>query len=242
MAEKEAIFTEDGKEILKKVPFTGAKRAAGLSVHQALQTMAQTSSFVRINMEPLQNLKKQLEESGNKVSVTVLILKLVSIALEASPMLNASLVGNKIEVYRSKNFAVAIATKDGLLFNPVIRNVQDKNILEIAAELKELTRKANAKELTADDFAGATYTVSSIGKNEMCAGTPVVITPQVGILMIGNTKMEPIVDDEGNIVAKPIAYFSHSIDHRVVAGKDTSTYYTRLVEVFKYPEEYIKLP
>ncbi len=242
MKNEEILFTEDGKEILKTIPFTGIRRATATKVYESLQTMCQTSSFTKIIMGPVMELKEKLEAAGIKVSMTVIIMKLVAYALEASPIINSSIVEKRIQIYRSKNFAVAIATKDGNLFSPVIRNVQDKSVQEIQDELKVLIQKANDKTLTAEDMSGATYTISSIGRSDYYAGTPVVISPMVGILMIGNTRMEPVVDEDGNIVAKPVAYFSHSIDHRVVAGRDTAAFYTKLTEVFKEPEKYIEVP
>ncbi|MGI6090291.1 MAG: 2-oxo acid dehydrogenase subunit E2 [Saccharofermentanales bacterium] len=235
----ETKFTKDGKEILKTIPYTGIRRIAGENVYKSLQTMAQTSSFIRINMEPLLALHSELKALGKGVTLTVLIVKLISVALEDSPMLNSQLVDKKIEVYKSKNIAIAVSTKDNLLITPVIKNVEKKTIYEIAEELSSLIEKANNRTLSMDDLSGATYTVSNTGTSEVCGMTPAVPLGTVSIIGIGNIKPEPVVDEDGNIVARKIAYFSTTSDHRVHTGHDTTSYYEALIRVFANPKQYI---
>lgn len=234
-------LSEDGKEILKKVPLSGLRKAIAVNMENSYKSITHTSSFVRADMSELLKLKDEFAKAGHKVSITAFMVKIAAIALQASPYMNASINGKYIELYKSINIAVGIATKDELLVAPVIRSVENKNVLEISTDLKDLVARTNEGKLQAEDFEGATFTISNLGMYEICGFTALVSAPQVGVLGIGSTKKEPVVDEDGNIVVRPMAYISTSKDHRVVLGIHSVTFYQKLLECIKKPSQYISL-
>ncbi|KAK4957730.1 hypothetical protein LTR10_005699 [Elasticomyces elasticus] len=161
-----------------------------------------------------------------KLTQLPFILKAVSLAFQHHPLLNTSLHtkgedGSKPELtYQSAhNFGVAIDTSSGLVV-PVIRDVQDLNILEIAGQLKQLSSKARENKLSPSDFSGATFTVSNIGNIGGLVVAPVISAPQVAILGIGRSRIVPAFGPDGGIVKREEVVFSWSADHRVVDGAE----------------------
>ncbi|KAK5691029.1 hypothetical protein LTR97_011680 [Elasticomyces elasticus] len=161
-----------------------------------------------------------------KLTQLPFILKAVSLAFQHHPLLNTSLHtkgedGSKPELtYQSAhNFGVAIDTSSGLVV-PVIRDVQDLTILEIAGQLKQLSSKARENKLSPSDFSGATFTVSNIGNIGGLVVAPVISAPQVAILGIGRSRIVPAFGPDGGIVKREEVVFSWSADHRVVDGAE----------------------
>ncbi|TKA66761.1 hypothetical protein B0A55_09652 [Friedmanniomyces simplex] len=152
------------------------------------------------------------------------ILKAVSLAFQHHPLLNSSLdtkdpAKPQLTYKSAHNFGVAIDTPSGLLV-PVIQNVQDLSIIDIAAQLKQLSERARNNKLAPADFSGASFTVSNIGNIGGGVVSPVISEPQVAILGIGRSKIVPAFNDEGELVKKEELVFSWSADHRIVDGAE----------------------
>ncbi|KAK5718068.1 hypothetical protein LTR15_008913 [Elasticomyces elasticus] len=187
-----------------------------------------------VDITSLTTLRKSLNTSSAvatgepKLTQLPFILKAVSLSLNHHPLLNTSLHtkgedggGGKPELtYQSAhNFGVAIDTSSGLVV-PVIRDVQDLTILEIAGQLKQLSSKARENKLSPSDFSGATFTVSNIGNIGGLVVAPVISAPQVAILGIGRSRIVPAFGVDGGIVKREEVVFSWSADHRVVDGAE----------------------
>ncbi|KAK5718328.1 hypothetical protein LTR17_015682 [Elasticomyces elasticus] len=178
-------------------------------------------------------LRKSLNNSSlstgeQKLTQLPFILKAVSLAFQHHPLLNSSLStpqdrddGGRPELtYRgAHNFGVAIDTPSGLVV-PVIRDVQDLTILEIAAQLKQLSEKARNNRLAPADFAGASFTVSNVGNIGGGVVAPVISSPQVAILGVGRSRIVPAFGADGGLVRREELVFSWSADHRVVDGAE----------------------
>ena len=171
-----------------------------------------------------QALNARAQSSEQKITHLSFILKALSLALQQHPLLNSSLNTNdpkKPELTHkgSHNFGVAIDAPSGLLV-PVVKNVQDLSISQIASTLRRLSEKARSNKLAPGDFSGATFTVSNIGSVGGGVVAPVITAPQVAIMGIGRSKIVPAFNENDELVKKEELTLSWSADHRVVDGAE----------------------
>ena len=188
--------------------------------HFLYSTTADMGSITNIR----QRLNAKAQSADQKVTHLSFILKAVSLALQHHPLLNSSLNVSdpKKPVLTQKgahHFGVAIDAPSGLLV-PVVKNVQDLTISEIASKLREMSEKARNNKLTPGDFSGATFTISNIGSVGGGVVAPVISEPQVAILGVGRSKMVPAFDENDELVKKEELVLSWSADHRVVDGAE----------------------
>lgn len=159
----------------------------------------------------------------SKLSYLPFVIKAVSLALYEYPILNARVdaagPGDKpVLVFRKQhNIGVAMDTPQGLLV-PVVKNVNERNVLSIAAELNRLQALAQAGRLSPQDMSGGTITVSNIGSIGGTYLSPVVVEREVAILGIGRVRTVPAFDEHDKIVKRHVCNFSWCADHRVVDG------------------------
>ena len=169
-------------------------------------------------------LHAKAHSADQKITHLAFILKAVSLAFQHHPLLNSSLNTadpKKPELTHkgSHNFGVAIDAPAGLVV-PVVKNVQDLSISEIAATLRSLGQKARDNKLAPGDFSGATFTVSNIGSVGGGVVAPVISEPQVAIIGIGRSKMVPAFDENDELVKREELILNWSADHRVVDGAE----------------------
>jgi pyruvate dehydrogenase E2 component (dihydrolipoamide acetyltransferase) len=167
-------------------------------------------------------------EGAPKVTMTVLAIKAVIAALKSFPNVNSSYDSAAGEVILKKyyNIGVAVDTEAGLVV-PVIRNADQKSIIDIAAELTELSSKARARKLAISDMQGGTFTVTNLGGIGGSAFTPIVNYPEAAILGMSRSTMQPAVVN-GEIVPRLLLPLSLSYDHRVINGAVAARFITRL--------------
>ncbi|XP_075970513.1 dihydrolipoamide branched chain transacylase E2 [Anticarsia gemmatalis] len=170
-------------------------------------------------VETREALKKIAQERGIKFSYMPIIIKAASLGLEQVPVINSSLDSTceHLTYKASHNIGVAMDTPNGLIV-PVIKNVQNKTILEIASELNTIQEKGSKGQLGLSDLTGGTFTISNIG---IIGGTytkPVILPPQVAISALGKIQVLPRFDSEGNVKKAHILTVSFSADHRVIDG------------------------
>lgn len=194
------------------------------------------------DMTAITALRKKLNASAapeDKLTHLAFIMKAVSIAFTKHPLLNASLNTKdpkKPELtYRgSHNFGIAIDTPSGLVV-PVVKNVQDLNIVEIAAKMRQLSQAARNNKLAPGDFSGATFTVSNIGSVGGGVVSPVISEPQVAIVGVGRSKIVPAFDEKDELVKREELVLSWSADHRVVDGAECARCAERVKSLLEDP-------
>ena len=188
----------------------------------AWQTIPQVTNFDKVDITELDNLRKSMQKvnstKNGKITLLPFIMKACAKALSEFPDVNSSLSPNNQELI-VKNYyhiRVAVDTPDGLTV-PVIRDVDKKNIFELSNELAEISEKARSKRLLPDDLSGGTFTISSLGGIGGTYFTPIVNPPEVAILGVSRSKMEPIFDEE-DFNGRLMLPITLSYDHRVVDG------------------------
>ncbi|XP_049702895.2 lipoamide acyltransferase component of branched-chain alpha-keto acid dehydrogenase complex, mitochondrial isoform X2 [Helicoverpa armigera] len=206
----------------KVVPVTGFTKAMVKSMTEAMKIphFGYSDEYdVTKLVESRQALKKIAEARGAKLTYMPIIIKATSLSLEQLPVLNSSLDSTceHLTYKASHNIGVAMDTPSGLIV-PVIKNVQNKTILEIARELNTLQERGSKGQLGLNELSGGTFTLSNIG---IVGGTytkPVILPPQVAIGALGKIQVLPRFDAEGNVRKAHILTVSFSADHRVVDG------------------------
>ena len=175
------------------------------------------------------SLKAEAEQRGSKLSPVPFIIKAVAIALNANPKLKSSLAEQgDVLVYKDYcHIGMAVDTPNGLVV-PVIRDADKKSIWALSDEIRELAAKAKDKKLKPDEMQGAVFTVSSLGNIGGRGFTPIVNTPEVGILGVSKASIQPVWDGSA-FQPRTMLPVSLSYDHRVVNGGDAGRFLTYLV-------------
>jgi pyruvate dehydrogenase E2 component (dihydrolipoamide acetyltransferase) len=182
----------------------------------------------------LEAFRRQVNsEQEVKVTMVALLLKAVVPVLKQYPEFNSSLDGDSLVLKHYYHLGFAADTPDGLLV-PVIRDVDQKGLLEVAEELIELSGKAREGRLGAAEMSGATFTISSLGGIGGTGFTPIVNAPQVAILGVTRSKMKPVWDAETEqFVPRLMVPLSLSYDHRVIDGAAAARFCVSLVKVLE---------
>lgn len=206
----------------KVVPVSGFTKAMVKSMTEAMKIphFGYSDEYdVSKLVETRESLKKLAQERGIKLSYMPIIIKATSLALEQMPVINSSLDSacQHLTYKASHNIGVAMDTPNGLIV-PVIKNVQNKSILEIALELNKLQEKGVKGQLGLSEISGGTFTISNIGVVGGTYTKPVILPPQVAIGALGKIQALPRFDSEGNVKKAHILTVSFSADHRVIDG------------------------
>jgi pyruvate dehydrogenase E2 component (dihydrolipoamide acetyltransferase) len=187
-------------------------------------TIPHVTQHDKADITELEVLRKRFsaraEQAGGKLTPTAVFLKIVASALNVFPKFNASIdtATNEVIVKKYIHIGVAVDTPKGLVV-PVVRNVDQKNIIELAVELTELAERVRGGKITPDDMQGGTFTISNLGGIGGGHFTPIVNHPEVAILGIGRGAQEPVFVD-GAFVPRLMLPLSLSYDHRLIDGAD----------------------
>jgi pyruvate dehydrogenase E2 component (dihydrolipoamide acetyltransferase) len=232
-------FSKWGK--IERVSIRGVRRKTAEHLRQAWNTIPHVTQQDRADITELEQLRAKFapraEEAGGKMTVTAIALKVCASALKVFPQFNASIDMGKEEIIYKQyiNIGVAVDTDRGLLV-PVIRDVDKKNIVELAAEMTQLSKKARDKKLTPDEMQGGTFTITNLGGIGGTGFSPIVNHPEVAILGLSRSRMEPEwVSDRNKFEPRLILPLSLSYDHRLIDGADAARFLRWIAEAFEQP-------
>ena len=215
------------------------RRKTAEHLRQAWNTIPHVTQQDRADITELEQLRARFapraEEAGGKMTVTAIALKVCSAALKVFPQFNASIDMAKEEIIYKQyiNIGMAVDTDRGLLV-PVIRDVDKKNIVELAAELAQLSKKARERKLAPEEMEGGTFTITNLGGIGGTGFSPIVNHPEVAILGLSRSRMEP---EWVNNKFEPrlILPLSLSYDHRLIDGADAARFLRWIAEAFEQP-------
>jgi pyruvate dehydrogenase E2 component (dihydrolipoamide acetyltransferase) len=230
-------FSKWGKT--ERVSIRGVRRKTAEHLRQAWNTIPHVTQQDRADITELEQLRARFapraEEAGGKMTVTAISLKVCASALKVFPQFNASIDMAKEEIVYKQyiNIGVAVDTDRGLLV-PVIRDVEKKNIVELAAEMTQLSKKARDRKLTPEEMEGGTFTITNLGGIGGTGFSPIVNHPEVAILGLSRSRMEP---EWVNNKFEPrlILPLSLSYDHRLIDGADAARFLRWIAEAFEQP-------
>ena len=192
----------------------------------SVKISAHVQSFIEVDVTNIYNWRDRVKSGfesreGQKFTFTPVFIEAVAVALRQYPMMNISVSDDKIILKKKINIGMATALANGNLIVPVIKNADQLNLVGMAKSVNDLASRARANNLTPDDVAGGTYTVTNVGVFGSIMGTPIINQPQVGILAFGAIRKMPSVieTEEGDYIGiRKKMIISHSYDHRVVNG------------------------
>lgn len=226
-------FTKFGE--VEEVAMTRLMQVAATNLHRSWLNVPHVTQFDQADISELEAFrvaqKAVAEKAGVKLTVLPFLLKACAQLLKEMPDFNSSLAPSGKALIRKKyvHLGFACDTPDGLLV-PVIRDVDKKSLLQLAAEAAELADKARNKKLSADAMQGACFTISSLGHIGGTGFTPIVNAPEVAILGVSRATMQPVWDGQG-FAPRLMVPLSLSYDHRVINGAAAAQFTKRLGEL-----------
>jgi len=230
-------FTKWGK--IERVSIRGVRRKTAEHLWQAWTTIPHVTQQDHADITELEQLRAKFapkaQEAGGKMTVTAIALKVCASALKIFPQFNASIDMAKEEIVYKQyiNIGVAVDTDRGLLV-PVIRDVDKKNIVELATELTQLSVKAREKKLTPEEMQGGTFTITNLGGIGGTGFSPIVNHPEVAILGLSRSSMQPVFIG-GKFEPRLVLPLSLSYDHRLIDGADAARFLRWVAEAFEQP-------
>src|SRR3984957_7578866 len=234
-------FTKWGK--VERVSMRGVRRKTAEHLAESWNTIPHVTQHDRADITELEQLRARFapkaEQAGGKMTVTAIALKVCAAALKVFPQFNATIDMEKEEIIYKQYIHIGVAadTDRGLLV-PVIRDVDKKNIVELAVELSQLSKKARDKKLTPAEMEGGTFTITNLGGIGGIGFTPIVNHPEVAILGLSRSRMEPewiASKDGGKFETRLILPLSLSYDHRLIDGADAARFLRWIAEAFEQP-------
>jgi len=207
-------------------------KVSATNLSMAWQTIPHVTQHDLIDITELEDARKRfgdtLGKNGPKVTMTAIVMKALIPALKAFPHVNASLDSAKGELVLKQyyNIGCAVDTPNGLLV-PVVKNVDQKSIVQIAADLADLAARAREKKLKPDEMSGATFTITNLGGIGGTGFTPIVNWPEVAILGMSRSRTELKLQG-GAVVERLMLPLSLSYDHRVINGADGARFVAKL--------------
>jgi len=218
-------------------PLNKLRRVSARNLHRAWLTVPHVTQFDEADITDLEAFRdeKQAEarERGLKFTPLGFFLKACAVVLADFPQFNASLdrSGEALVLKKYIHIGIAVETEQGLVV-PVIRNVDQKGLFDLAEELAVVSQKARDRKLRPEDLQGGTFSISSLGGIGGTAFTPLVNAPEVAILGVARAALRPVWDEAGERFApRRIVPLCLSYDHRVIDGADAARFTTRLKNV-----------
>ena len=222
-------------------PMSTIRRVTAAHMTTAWLTIPHVTQHDRAEITELEVLRKRFaeraEKAGAKLTMTAILLKVVAAALKVFPKFNSSVDMAKQEIVFKKyiHLGIAVDTERGLLV-PVIRNVDKKNIIQLALEMNQLAQKARVGKIGPSDLGGGTFTVTNLGGIGGSFFTPIINAPEVAILGVGRAQMEPCIHGKDALCSPRLMLpLSLSYDHRLIDGADGARFLRWIVEAIEEP-------
>jgi pyruvate dehydrogenase E2 component (dihydrolipoamide acetyltransferase) len=224
---------------VEALPMSTLKSTAAQHLTNSWQTIPHVTHFDKADITDLEAFRKASARKAAaydvRLTITAFLIKALPEVLKRFPTFNASIDMEKKELSLKDyyNIGVAVDTPNGLLV-PALRNVDQKSVLEISSEMAVLAQKARDRKLTLDEMRGGTFTVSNLGGLGGYAFTPIINAPEVAILGVSRSVVEPVFVD-GDFEPRLMLPLSLSYDHRVIDGADAARFLRYLCEALSQP-------
>jgi pyruvate dehydrogenase E2 component (dihydrolipoamide acetyltransferase) len=232
-------FTRWGS--VERQPMRAVRRKTAEHLSAAWATIPHVTQCDLADITGLEELRKkyakQVEAAGGNLTVTSIAVKVIAAALRKFPQFNASIdmAADEIVLKKYVNIGVAVDTDRGLLV-PVIRDADQKNIVQLSVELAQLSEKARNRKIALEEMQGGCFSISNLGGIGGTYFTPIVNAPEVAILGISRARMEPVYDKEtGEFAPRFMLPLSLSYDHRVIDGADGIRFLRWVAEALEQP-------
>ncbi len=228
-------------------PFPPIRQTISRRMVENKASIPHVTQFDEADISALTELRKKYaaayEGKGARLTLTSFALKIVANALKKFPLFNSSLDEATQQIVLKNYFHIGLAvdTDQGLLV-PVIRNVDQKNLLQLSKDITEMAEKARSRKVSIEEMKGGTFTISNQGGIGGAHFTPIVNKPEVAILGLGRGALKPVVTAAGQIEARLMMPMGLSYDHRVIDGGEAARFIVELGQGFQnFKEEDVKI-
>jgi len=207
---------------------------------EAQQTAAMLTTFNEVDMTAIMDVRKRRKDKFKEkhdigLGFMSFFTKAVVGALKKFPMINAEIDGEDIILKKYYDIGIAVSAKEGLVV-PVVRDADRLSFAEIERSIADLASKARTNTLALSDLQGGTFTITNGGTFGSLLSTPILNTPQVGILGMHNIQLRPVAIDAERMENRPMMYIALSYDHRIIDGADAVRFLVTIKELLEDPE------
>ena len=232
-SERKAKYGQEERIKMTRLRMTIAKR-----LKQAQETAAMLTTFNEVDMSSIIEMRKEHQEDfqsrfGTKLGFMSFFVKACIVGLKSFPAINAEIDNEDIVYKNYYNISFAVGTDKGLVV-PVLKNSDELSFADIEKNIKSISEKARDGKLTIEDLQGGTFTISNGGVYGSMLSTPILNTPQSGVLGMHNIIERPVAIN-GEIIIRPMMYLALSYDHRIIDGKDSVSFLKCIKENLEDP-------
>ena len=227
-------------EPVEWVDLSTVQRLTGERMVQSIQTAPQFALTISADMTNVLQLREAMidqiaKETGERLSITALLVKIVATALKNQPRANASFEAGRVKLHKRVNVGVAIGADAGLIV-PVIKEADQRSLLQIVRELQVFREKARQMRFSADDLSGGTFTVSNLGMYGIDQFNAIVNPPQSAILAVGRVIRTPVALPDNTVTTRPIMNLTLTVDHRAMDGVQGAKFLAEIKERLEKPD------
>ncbi|MCF8496101.1 MAG: 2-oxoglutarate dehydrogenase complex dihydrolipoyllysine-residue succinyltransferase, partial [Alphaproteobacteria bacterium] len=224
----------------ERVRMTRLRKVIAQRLKEAQNTAAMLTTFNEVDMGPVMDLRNEYKDifqkkHGVKLGFMSFFVKAAIQALKEFPAVNAAIDGEDLVYKNYYDIGVAVSTPQGLIV-PVLRDADALSMAKIEAKIADLGARARDGKLTMDEMTGGTFTVTNGGIFGSLLSTPILNTPQSGILGMHKIQDRAMVMKDGSIKARPMMYLAHSYDHRIIDGREAVGFLVRVKEAIEDPQ------
>lgn len=230
---------EKGPAFGKTIPMTQIRKVIAKRMAQSAFTAPHIYFFSDVEMDSLHRLREEIlpdfeRQFGIRISVNDFLIKAVAMTIREFPMLNAMVKGEEIYIHPDINVGLAVAMEEGLIV-PAIPKADQMGLGKIAKMRSDLVERARAGRLRLEEIERGTFTISSLAQFEITFFTAILNPPQSGILSVGKT-VDQLALKDGQVIAKEVARFGLSVDHRIIDGAVAAAFLQSLKKKMETPE------
>ena len=225
----------------ERVKMSKLRQVIARRLKEAQNTAAMLTTFNEVDMGPVMALRAEYKDifekkHGIKLGFMSFFIKATIQALKEFPAINAEIQGDELVYKNYYNIGVAVSTPQGLVV-PVLRDADQMSMADIEKTIVDFGTRARDGKLSMDEMTGGTYTITNGGVFGSLMSTPILNTPQSGILGMHSIQKRPMVDQKtGEIEVKPMMYLAQSYDHRIVDGREAVSSLVRIKQALEDPQ------
>ncbi|PEJ72903.1 2-oxoglutarate dehydrogenase complex dihydrolipoyllysine-residue succinyltransferase [Bacillus wiedmannii] len=225
---------------VERVKMSRRRQTIAKRLVEVQQTSAMLTTFNEVDMTAIMELRKERKDAFEKkhdvrLGFMSFFTKAVVAALKQFPLLNAEIQGDELIIKKFYDIGIAVAAPDGLVV-PVVRDANQLNFAEIESEIRNLGMKARDNKLSLKELQGGTFTITNGGVFGSLMSTPILNSPQVGILGMHKIQVRPVAIDAERMENRPMMYIALSYDHRIVDGKEAVSFLVAVKDMLEDPK------
>ena len=230
---------EEFDKPVERVKMSRRRQTIAKRLVEVQHTAAMLTTFNEVDMSAVMDLRNKrkdafFEKHGVRLGFMSFFTKAVVSALKQFPLLNAEIQGDELILKKFYDIGIAVAAPEGLVV-PVVRGANQKSFAEIEQDISNLGKKARDNALTLNDLQGGTFTITNGGVFGSLMSTPILNSPQVGILGMHKIQTRPVAIDSVRMENRPMMYIALSYDHRIVDGKEAVSFLATVKELLEDP-------